>query len=322
MNFNFSEVLTRAWQIIWKHKILWVFGILAGCGRGGGGNSGNTSSWSENGGNLGQGDLPPQVLRWLQNIQENLNMYIALFVAVVCIIWILTVFLSTIGKIGLIRGTAQADGGVESLIFGQLFSESMPYFWRIFALSLLLGLPVLFIGVILAVVLVGGVIASGGGESAGFAALGMLPVFAICFCVLIPMMFVAGMIFRQAENAVVLEEMNVLPAISRGWEVFRGNLGPIFVMAIILAILGFVTGLIIAIPVIVVVFPAVLTFAMGQGQSYSPLIFMGVCLCIYIPVAMVLQGIISAYTESAWTLTYMRITKPQDNTPVGLEEND
>jgi len=132
---------------------------------------------------------------------------------------------------------------------------------------------------------------------------------------------VAGMIFRQAENAVVLEEMNVLPAISRGWEVFRANLGPIIVMAIILAIIGFVTGLIIAIPVIVVVFPAVFTFAMGQGQSYSPLIFMGVCLCIYIPVAMVLQGIIIAYIESAWTLTYMRITRPQDNTPVVLEAN-
>ncbi len=40
MNFNFSEVLTRAWQIIWKHKVLWIFGILAGCGQGGGGSSG------------------------------------------------------------------------------------------------------------------------------------------------------------------------------------------------------------------------------------------------------------------------------------------
>ena len=23
-NFNFGEVLSQAWQIIWKHKILWV----------------------------------------------------------------------------------------------------------------------------------------------------------------------------------------------------------------------------------------------------------------------------------------------------------
>ncbi len=35
MNFNFGEVLSRAWQIIWKHKVLWIFGILASCSQGG-----------------------------------------------------------------------------------------------------------------------------------------------------------------------------------------------------------------------------------------------------------------------------------------------
>ena len=40
MNFNFGETLTRSWQIVWKHKVLWIFGILASCSRGGGGGSG------------------------------------------------------------------------------------------------------------------------------------------------------------------------------------------------------------------------------------------------------------------------------------------
>ena len=30
MQFDFSEVLTRAWQITWKHKVLWIIGILSG----------------------------------------------------------------------------------------------------------------------------------------------------------------------------------------------------------------------------------------------------------------------------------------------------
>ena len=52
------------------------------------------------------------------------------------------------------------------------------------------------------------------------------------------------------------------------------------------------------------------------------MIFAGICLCLYIPVVWVLNGIITAYTESAWTLTYMRLTaKPQDNAPVVLEAN-
>jgi hypothetical protein len=102
-------------------------------------------------------------------------------------------------------------------------------------------------------------------------------------------------------------------------------------MAIILGVIGFVAGLIIAIPVFLVVFPTVLAFILGQGESYVPLIFMGVCLCIYIPVAMVLQGILVAYTESAWTLTFMRLTrkpddgnqtKPEDDKPIEPKDSN
>ena len=41
---NFGEILTKAWKIIWKFKVLWIFGILASCGQGGGsgGGGGNT----------------------------------------------------------------------------------------------------------------------------------------------------------------------------------------------------------------------------------------------------------------------------------------
>ena len=59
MKFNFGEVLTRAWQITWKYKVLWIFGILAGCtngggGGGGGGNSGYSTGPSDQ-------NLPPEL---------------------------------------------------------------------------------------------------------------------------------------------------------------------------------------------------------------------------------------------------------------------
>lgn len=325
MNFNFGEVLTRAWQIIWKHKVLWIFGILAGCGRGGGGGNGGGGNNNFNFENPSS-NLPPQALRWFQTIQENLTTIIAVGIALICLIWIITVFLSTIGKIGLIRGTSQAEGEVEKLIFGQLFSESTPYFWRMFGLSLIISLPIVIVVVALVagllVFLVPVSISSGGGSDApGLGLLAIIPFFLGCMCLLVPVMFVIGMIFRQAERAIVLEDMRVLPAISRGWDVFRKNLGAIILMAIILAVIGIVAGLIIAIPVFVVVLPTVFAFALGEGQNWSPLVFMGVCLCLYIPVGLVLQGIVAAYTESAWTLTYMRLPKPQGDVPAIVEAN-
>ncbi len=317
MNFNFGEVLTRAWQIVWKHKVLWIFGILASCGQGGGGGNG--------GGNSGGGDngfspnLPPQLTQWTQWIENNLTQFIAILVAILCIIWIVVAFLSTIGKIGLIRGTAQAEGGAVSLIFGQLFSESMPYFWRMFGLSLILALPILVFVVVLvvgALAFIVPVSVSSGESSSALGALAIVPIILGCVCLLIPVMIVISMVFSQAARAIVLEELDVLPAISRGWEIFRANLGPIILMAIILGVISFVVGFATVIPVMIMVFPAMFAFIAGGAQSNTPWIFMGVCVCLYLPVLILLNGILTAYAESAWTLVYMRLTKPQDQTPV------
>jgi hypothetical protein len=313
MNFNFGEVLTRSWQIIWKHKVLWIFGILASCGQGGGG--GGNGGGGNTGFDTQVPDLPPQVMQWLQTIQQNIQTYIAIGVAVICVIWVITIFLSTIGKIGLIQGTSQADENVEKLIFGQLFSESTSYFWRVLGLSIILGLPVFIFALAIAIFAaftIVGIAASGSGNEP-LAALGIIPIVIGCVCLLIPVMFVLKMIFRQAERAVVLENMAVLPSISHGWQVFRSNLGPIIIMAIILAIIGFAVGLVVAIPILLVVVPAAFSFALGDAQSSTPLIIAGVCLCLYIPVSLLLNGIAVAYVESAWTLTYMRLTKPQQD---------
>ncbi len=37
---DFGEVFSKAWKIIWKYKILWLFGIFASCSGGGGGGGG------------------------------------------------------------------------------------------------------------------------------------------------------------------------------------------------------------------------------------------------------------------------------------------
>lgn len=322
MNFNFGEALTRAWQIVWKHKVLWVFGVLASCGQSSGNFNSNSGGGGGDGGGFGQPpDLPPQVFRWMRTIEENLMTIVVVTLALVCIIWIVSVFLGVIGKVGLIRGAAQADSGAESLVFGELFSGSVPYFWRMFGLSLILALPVFILAVTVAAALVGGVMASGGDESAMFAVMGMLPVLAGCLCLFLPLMFVLGVIFRQAESAVVLEDMSVIPAITRGWEVFRANLGPMILMAIILGVIGFVAGLVLTVPFFIIVIPVMFAFMAGEGRNMTPLYLMGVCFCLFVPVAWLIQGIVVAYTESAWTLTYMRLTKPQSAAPTVTEAN-
>lgn len=318
MNFNFGEVLTRAWQIVWKNKVLWIFGILASCGRGGGGNGGGNGGSSGGDGGFGNApNIPPQLEQWFQWLAENLVLFLVLICGLVLLIGLVAIAIGAIGKAGLIRGTAQAEGGNEGLVFGQLFSESTPYFWRMFGLSLLERLPsFIFLLVVITMLVVFALAWGQGGDAAGIGFVGMLPILIACICLLIPVGWVISLIVHQSERAVVLEDSPALPALSRGWDIFRNNLGPIIVMAIILAVITLVVGFVIAIPILLVVVPAAIAFGAGGGQSGNPVLFALLCVCLYLPVLWLLNGIAIAYAESAWTLTYMRLTRTPDHNDI------
>jgi len=303
MNFNFGEVLTRAWQITWKFKVLWIFGILAGCSRGGGGGGG--------GGNTGYStgpsdyNLPPGFERFISQMEnfanwvEN-NLWIFIVIGlVVLVLVLLTIFLGTIGRIGLIKGSYAVEQGAEALAAGELFSASMPYFWRVFGLSFLIGLAflLLFIPVIVLGVL-----------TAGIGLLCLIPL----ICLMIPVGMAVGIIIEQANRAIVLEDLGMFDGLKRGWQIAWSNIGPMIVMALILFGITLVLGIVIALPIFIVVFPTIFAFAMGEGQSFTPLYIALACICLYAPVSWFLNGILTTYTQTAWTLTYLRLTqKPE-----------
>ena len=58
-------------------------------------------------------------------------------IAVLLVLWLLQIFITTVGQIGLVRGAYHAEMGVEKIKFGELFSESLRYFWRLIGMGLL-----------------------------------------------------------------------------------------------------------------------------------------------------------------------------------------
>lgn len=318
MNFNFGEVLTRAWRITWKYKVLWIFGILAGCTNGGGGGGGG-------GGNTGYStgpsdfDFPPEVKRFFVRmedftfwVEENLWLFIAIMVLVFLVLIVISVFLGTIGRVGLIKGGYQAEQGAETLSFGEVFSTSMPYFWRVFGLSFLIGLALFTIITPIILVSVLSVV--------GLACL--IPI----ICILIPVGAAIGVIIEQANRAIVLEDLSMFDGLKRGWEVAKSNVWPLVVMALILFGIGLVIGIAIALPIFLVVFPTIFAFAMGEGRSFTPLYLAFTCICLYAPISWLLNGVLTTFTQNAWTLTYLRLTQESASpetpeTPVFAEPN-
>jgi hypothetical protein len=293
-----SEVLSRAWNVIWNHKVLWIFGILAGCSNVSSG--GSNFRWT-----YSSGEAPPNIERFFARFSNLTNTQVTLLVIALAIFFLLIVllaiFLGTVGRIGLIRGAQEADAGAAQLTLGGLFQRSTPFFWRIFGLNLLFGLAILVVVLLLVALAAASGIATGG-------------VTLLCFipliCVFVPLMWLVALVLEQANLAIVLEDLGIRAGVRRGWQVFRENLGMMIVMALILYLgVGFVGGLIIALPLIVLVIPIVMGGMIGTDQSSQyGLLIAGLCFLAYLPVLLLLSGVLQSYIESAWTLTFLRLT--------------
>lgn len=304
---DFSEVLTRAWKIIWKHKALWLFGILAGCGQGGGANTGYQFSSGEQPVSPGMEQFSENIQQFVDQIQAWQVVAIVFIVLLLCLaVWFILLSLSTIGSIGLVQGAARADKSEERLSFGELFSSGKPFFWRVFGLTLVTSLGLLILFLLLVLPLIGVSVLTMG--------IGLICVLPL-ICLSVPFVWAINLLIKQATIAVVLEDLGILEGLQRGWEVFRQNLGNIIVMGLILGFGGVVIGFLLAIPLLLVMLPAGFGILLG-GLTRSEvalsggLVVAGLCFLGYLPVLVLLNGILRAYIESAWTLTYLRLTKP------------
>ncbi|MEI8133329.1 MAG: hypothetical protein WCG34_12925 [Leptolinea sp.] len=318
---NLGEVLSKAWKIIWKNKVLWIFGILASCGRGGGGgggggnsdfnfnNNGSGNDFFKDGNNpFSNGQFPgvDELGRSMENFFGNSGeqTWIPIFIGIFCLILILSlvfVFLGTIGRIGLIKGTLMADAGQEPLSFGQVWSASTPYFWRVFLLNLVIGLVV---GVAFLVLLVPLIFLSI--ATMGIGVFCLIPI----ICLLIPVGWVINIIIEQANVAMVVEELGITDAVKRGWRVSRENLGPVAVIALIIMIGGGIVSFIISIPLVLALIPVFAgVIANDQTVLNGALYTAGAMLCCLVPVIIALSGVLQSYIGSVWTLTFLHLTE-------------
>jgi hypothetical protein len=304
---DFGSVIRRAGEIIWKFKILWVFGILASCGQAGssgGGNSGYRFSSQD-------GVVRSYIQQYINQLNPGFILLLVLIaILVVIILVVIAILLGTVGRVGLIRGTLKAEQGASKLTFRELWHEGLTYFWRVFGLNLLIGLIILLGMLIL-------------GFLALILSIGTLGIFLICllplFCLLIPIWWLVSILIEQANVALVVENLDIIEAIKKGWQVFINNLGNMIVMGLILVIgITLIGGIIIGLPLLVIAAPAALAINTGilvnirNGLLLSTVLFL-----IYLPFLLFFSGLLRGYTESAWTLTYLRLTRPPAAEPAG-----
>jgi hypothetical protein len=298
---DFGEVLSKSWKIIWKNKILWLFGILASCSSGTPpSNPGNQTQYNFDSRDFNV--LPPDVQAFFNNIASFFAQnpwVIILVLAFALILFLVIVFLTTIGRIGLIRGASRADDGAR-LNFGDLFNDSLRYFWRVFLLNLLAGIIIalaLFIFFALA--------AAGIALTLGIALICLIPL----LCLLVPFTWFINGVLMMASTAIVVEDVDIIEGLRRGWNVVIKDLGAIIVMALIIYIGGGILAFLVSLPFMAAFIPLFIgvvnetATGLREGAAVTALLA-----CILFPIMLVLKGILTAYTSTLWTLTYRRLT--------------
>jgi hypothetical protein len=131
---------------------------------------------------------------------------------------------------------------------------------------------------------------------------------------LIPLIWVLTTFVEMANAAVVVDDLSVIDALQRGWDVFRNNLGEMVLMGLVLVLGGMIVSFLIAMPLILTIIPlmvGIIAAISGDSNALAAgsVIVSGLCCVAYLPVLIIIGGIVRAYIGSAWTLTYLRLTR-------------
>lgn len=312
---DYGQLLTDAWQIVWKNKFLFILGFLAALGATGG-SGGNNLSYTFN-----PEDLPPG---FESSFELFLDQYAAILSGLFCLIFLLIIafwLIRLTAQAGLISAAARlADG--EKVSLGDALGAGFSKLGRMIGIYLILYSPFILLGillVVLALVLAGAAI---GYELSNAAAtfepiLASVSIIIACLsllcCVLLPLLAAATIILPFAQRAAVLEDYGVTASIGRAWRVIRANLGEVAILVLLFLAISIGYGFAVAMIMVPLTFLAavpaftslVIDGTFGAGNFFALL-----CGSLAIGLlAALLNALWTTYRSATMTLAYRRLVE-------------
>jgi hypothetical protein len=300
MNFNFGEILVTSWKTVWRRKILFAYGILPMAPSALIGIVIGAVFIYLNFESVRSGVDPFEQFFQPGLLFESVSFA---FLGFALLIMLLVFVLTAISWTAIATGTAQVDSGREPLTFSSLWHDSMPFFWRVLGAFLLIGGLTFIIFMFIMMIPVGADIIT----NASIAYLCILPM----MCFMIPLAFLVGMGLNLSIASIVVDDRSLTDAIAHTWNVVLKNIWSLVLMTLILYFIQWLVGMLASAP-----FSAVQYSFMGfMNEQTDPLElfnFFGIFIMISTPILAFIQSLGYTYTQTAWTLTYLRLTqKPE-----------
>lgn len=295
-NINYIEIIKSAWQITWKNRFLWWFGLLialsSGPGVNYGFNSGKKSDFDD-----------ASIQKFAEFISMHWQWIITgiIFLAVVVIVLII---LGIIARAGLIKSIhyicKNNPGGFKS---GMI--EGKKYFWRLFFLGIII-LVLIFASIFVLAIPVIFLVASKAYASGIF--LGFL-----AFLIFIPVMILVSFLKIFGHFYIVLGDLSMWNALEKAYELFQNNLLASIIMGLLFIPLGIFLMLVILAIIIslAVVFIAIGFMLYAIFGNIGAMISVAIGIICFLAIFVVMRSAYETFAQAAWYLFFSEIAKPK-----------
>ncbi|MDD3284235.1 MAG: hypothetical protein PHZ07_01430 [Patescibacteria group bacterium] len=301
----YRSILKKAWQITWKYKFLWFFGVFA--------------LWLGNGGEMQiffntmysvedmTSSIIPQGVRdfFLLDALHNAQGFLgilnwATMVLIMIIIAIIVIWIIIISQTAIIKATNDIAEN-KPVKFKDIFNKSKDYFIEVLGLNFVSKFLITLIVLVIAIPLLLFVIQAGG-EKFKFV-IGI-----IVWLFFLPVATIISFVIKYAINFVIIKGEKFVPSISKAWNLFKTNwLISIEMMATLLIINTFI-GLIVIYLTLVILGPynmdLLVIYAFTNGDITMVLFKIIPLVVLYLFVGM----FISVFQTSAWALLFNELT--------------
>ncbi len=294
MNIDIGEVLSRAWQVSWKNKSLWIISIVL-----------MLVSFL-----LIPIMLVPMIadIAWDQNIDDGLVLLLFMGGSILFLLVIYPV--GALLNAALTKGILYAEREAGKRSFIELIRESYPCVWRYLGTMALFGggitlLLVLFYGLAMLLSVV----------TFGLAMICVLPFLFLQY----PLMLVWYVWMEQALTAVVVDNMKVMDAAKHSWQLFKKN---IFAFIIVGLVFYFGARMLSSFVTMPFMFPLFfLPFAFETREvGRTLLIIGGLFMIVFLPFFLLIEGGVMTLMKSGWIITYLRVTRTSNSPQPTLQE--
>lgn len=295
---DYIGILTRAAKLMWKHKSIYVFFLIfysvpSILSLGVMGVFAFTTDTSD----------PERLFRMFTGWTNFENPLLLIGVIGAYILFMLLTYSCYIfGLIGALKGASLAERGAESIDFKILLQAGLKHFLPLAAIFFVIG--VVLIAIMLPALILG-------------------PFMFLAFLCLFPVFIAGRMVIELLCAAIVNDDLGLLPALERFWQLVQKQFWPLALMALILVVVDFVANIVVTLPIGVIQQVFMQLIFLNPAMQPDPSIMFGqmfkwmsVLMIFIMPILLVLQGLVMTYHNIATSLTYLAISgKPLQPAP-------